>query len=89
MSSYKKPSNYTSIPVTCSTSGEPLKTSKIDRIKQSPWRPATLGLNLLEGKVTYQLTSCNIANIIANLASRHQLRLINLTFACFARVFLV
>jgi len=42
MSSYKKPSNYTSIPVTCSTSREPLKTSKIDRIQQSPWRPATV-----------------------------------------------
>jgi len=42
MSSYKKPSNYTSIPVTCSTSREPLKTSKIDRIQQSPWHPATL-----------------------------------------------
>jgi len=26
----------------CSTSRGPLKTSKIDRIKQSPWRPATL-----------------------------------------------
>jgi hypothetical protein len=36
MSSYKKPSNYTSIPVTCRTSREPLKTSKIDRIQQSP-----------------------------------------------------
>ena len=38
----QKPSNYTSILVTCSTSREPLKTSKIDRIQQSPWRPATL-----------------------------------------------
>ena len=38
----QKPSNYTSIPVTCSTSREPLKTSKINRIQQSPWRPATL-----------------------------------------------
>ena len=46
MSSYKKPSNYTSIPVTCSTSREPLKTSKIDRIQQSPWRPATICLFL-------------------------------------------
>jgi len=44
MSSYKKPSNYTSIPVTCSTSREPLKTSKIDRIQQSPWRPATVSV---------------------------------------------
>jgi hypothetical protein len=26
----------------CSTSKEPLKTSKIVRIQQSPWRPATL-----------------------------------------------
>jgi hypothetical protein len=42
MSSYKKPSNYTSILVTCSTSRGPLKTSKIDRIQQSPWRPATI-----------------------------------------------
>jgi hypothetical protein len=46
MSSYKKPSNYTSIPVTCSTSREPLKTSKIDRIQQSPWRPATVYIAL-------------------------------------------
>ena len=55
MSSYKKPSNYTSIPVTCSTSREPLKTSKIDRIQQSPWRPATLYVNyrLLINDLTY------------------------------------
>ena len=49
MSSYKKPSNYTSIPVTCSTSREPLKTSKIDRIQQSPWRPATIYKNSAVG----------------------------------------
>jgi len=47
MSSHKKPSNYTSIPVTCSTSREPLKTSKIDRIQQSPWRPATIAVTLI------------------------------------------
>jgi hypothetical protein len=55
MSSYKKPSNYTSIPVTCSTSREPLKTSKIDRIQQSPWRPATL--RNLKGSLTPRLQS--------------------------------
>jgi len=46
-----KPSNYTSIPVTCSTSREPLKTSKIDRIQQSPWRPATLLGNRVRNNV--------------------------------------
>ena len=47
----QKPSNYTSIPITCSTSREPLKTSKTDRIQQSPWRPATLApLCLLNSK---------------------------------------
>jgi hypothetical protein len=51
MSSYKKPSNYTSILVTCSTSKEPLKTSKIDRIQQSPWRPAT---------ISYKTSTCKI-----------------------------
>ena len=45
----QKPSNYTSILVTCSTSREPLKTSKIDKIQQSPWRPATIAKQCITG----------------------------------------
>jgi len=42
----------------CRTSWEPLKTSKIDRIQQSPWRPATAYTKEHELYMFYPLFYC-------------------------------